>query len=44
MQLDWKKIVGALASLLLAGVLGYAAKNGVDVKCPAAPSAVIESK
>lgn len=35
--LDWKKIVGALGGLVLAGLLGYAAKSGIEIPCPAAP-------
>lgn len=33
-MLDWKKIAGALLSLALAAGLGFAAKSGVEIKCP----------
>lgn len=43
MNLDWKHIVGALGGLALGALLGLANKNGVNIPCPAQPSAVISA-
>lgn len=41
---DWKKIVGALLSLGLAAGLGFAAKQGVEVKCPEQGSPAVQGQ
>ena len=42
MNLDWKHIAGALLGLALGFGIKLAADNGIEVKCPAQPSAVIQ--
>lgn len=41
--LDWKHVVGAVLGGVLALGLKLAAEKGIDIKCPANPSAVIEA-
>lgn len=40
--LDWKVLVGMIVSALLGVGMVKMQEQGIDVKCPAAPSAVIE--
>jgi hypothetical protein len=47
MNLDWKHvligILGPVLSLGLAAGMGYLHSQGIDVPCPAAPTAVISA-
>lgn len=34
-MLDWKKLVGLIVTALLGLGVGFAAKNGIEIGCPA---------
>lgn len=41
--LDWKHLAGLILGALLGLGVSALQKNGIDVSCPAAPSAVISA-